>query len=151
MDFSNYVFNKLHKNDRKNFQSINCKNLVSRYKEHIKQLFNVSIAAIYSPPAPPPSDRQRRQSKGCRSDRSFDRCAFVSLSGDAGQLVQRRQLPEDRSPIFRQALVRVPIEVFLGGRFGRAIAPHQEYDWWVRSDRLNQFPQEQGREKSAGI
>jgi hypothetical protein len=77
---------------------------------------------------PPPYDRQRQQSKGCcsRSDRKSDRCALVSLSRDAGQLVQRRPLPEDRSPIIRQAIARVLIEVFLGGRLGSAI------DWrWV--------------------
>jgi hypothetical protein len=77
--------------------------------------------------------------------------ALVSLSRDAGQLVKRRELPEVRSPILRQAIARIPIEVFLGGRFGSAKAPHQEYDWRVSGDRLNQFPQEQGREKSAGI
>jgi hypothetical protein len=63
---------------------------------------------------PKPYDRQRRQSKGCcsRSDQKSDRCALVSLSRDAGRLVKRRELPEVRSPILRQAIARVPIMCF---------------------------------------
>jgi hypothetical protein len=91
--------------------------------------------------SPPPYDRQRRQSKGCcsRIDRKSDRWALVSLSRDAGQLVQRRPLPEDRSPIISQAIARVPIEVFLGGSFGsaidwRGVSLSKGADWRVSGD-----------------